>query len=342
MNFNFFTPTGSFHHVAACLMEGLIDLGYRVNSNIQPQGSIESSGIAKPFSNNFYASKVEVTTNLSNGVLIVDATNGYGQYGQAIVDSAKSNKVCILNMNDGVNWVDYPEQFLVFSGHYTHLAKRNGNIHPIGFGVSNEAIELAKSMSAKTRTIEVLRNFRPSWQQSVRNSLDLTLIPNLAKFLNIKEDITDQNTYIEQLCESQAVAVYCGEYYRDLRANPWFVKNSNENQIAFKEISSQTVILRFDSWRFYEAALFGACPIHLDLEKYGLETSKNPIKWEEYIPIDLECIHETVIRIKKEIEEDSEFFIKIGTRARNWVINEHSPKASTERFIQILKKFNYL
>lgn len=342
MEFSFFFPTGKtgHHHVLGCLMQGLIQLGHKVYSNI-PVKKIRSNGICPPFSV-LYCNDVEITSDLSRGHLIVDAHDGLGPFAQSLSDSAKRNKIVLVNMHDAVNWVDYDDNFLVFAGHFNKLAQRHGRIFPIGFGVSQEAIELSNQYELVERADGILRNFRPSYGQSVRNSLDLSLIPKLAKYFSITDKISLPEQYIQNLKTHKACLSYCGEFYRDLRLNPWFLERVKDSSLSFKKLANEPVILRFDSWRYYEAALFGACPITLDFERYGLDTSANPTAWREYIPIDLSELETTVSKLTSAVNDDPMYFERIGSHARAWVLKNHSPKAVAQRMLDTMQVEGFL
>ena len=341
MEFSFFFPTNKTgHHVLGCLMQGLLQLGHKVYSNI-PVKKIWSNGICPPFSS-LYCDEVEITSDLSKGHLIVDAFDGLGPFTQSLSDSAKRNKIVLVNMNDTVNWVDYDDNFLVFAGHFNKLAQRNGRIFPIGFGISQEAIELSNQYELAERVDGILRNFRPSSSQSVRNSLDLSLIPKLTKYFSITDRISSPEQYIQDLTTHKACLSYCGEFYRDLRLNPWFLENTKDNSLSFKKIANEPIILRFDSWRYYEGALFGACPITLDFEKYGLDTSANPRAWKEYIPINLSELEATVLKLTSAVNDDPMYFENIGSHARGWVLKNHSPKAVAQRMLDTMQVEGFL
>jgi hypothetical protein len=235
-------------------------------------------------------------------------------------------------MNDSANWDDYEADFLVFSAHFNKNAKRRGRIYPLGFGVSKEAVQNIKGPFVKTGMF--LRNFRPSNHQSVRNALDLILIPKLKKMGPISQNITSHQEYEEDLKRHRIVLSYCGDFYKDLRKNPFFLSNEKSQMLNFDSIIDDPVILRFDSWRFYEAALYQACPLGLNFDKYGLDNGANPKEWEEYIPINLDEIDQTVDRLKFYLKNDVTKINEIGERAQQWVIREHSPLAMAKRFIE--------
>lgn len=339
MEFSFFFPTNDRGgtHILGCLMQGLIQLGHKVYSNI-PVQEFSSNGIYPPFSG-LYADQVEITSDMSKGHLIVDHFNGLGNFLEPLVNSAKKNKIVLVDMYDACSFRDYDENFLVFRAHFNKFALRSGKIFPIGFGVSQEAIESSSNYKMVSRGQDVLRNFRPSHNQSVRDCLDLILLPKLKRHFNITEHVVSEAQYLRDLRSHKAVLTYGGMFYRDLRLNPFFLGNK---LYEFKELVSEPVILRFDSWRYYEAALFGSCPISLDFDRYGLETSANPVSWTEYIPIDISDLSQLTAELFDAVRGDSMFLEKIGQNARNWVLQNHTPKSMANRLLQIMGAQGYL
>ncbi len=336
MKINIFCPAGEIHHTTACLIQGLVEIGdHDVAINLNPL-TVQSNGIYKPFfMEKGFPAALTASNNFSKGLLVVDISNGIGQYKEKLINCAKNTPVVLINMHDSSNWEDYEDEFLVFSAHFNKNAQRKGRIYPLGFGLSNEAIKLASPSFNKKNIF--LRNFRPSMHQSVRNALDLILMPKIKDIGDISQENTTQEEYIEKLKTYRIVLAYCGEFYKDLRQNPYFLKEEN-SRINFKKIIDDPIILRFDSWRFYEAALFEAVPLTVSLEKYGLDTGGNPAPWEEYIPLEFDKIDETVEQIKFYLKNDIERITKIGKAARKWVIREHSPLAIAKRFLKICQK----
>ncbi len=334
MEFSFFFPTNDRGgtHIVGCLMQGLHQLGHKIYSNI-PVHEFVSHGIFPAFSS-LFPGEIEVTPDMSRGCLIVDAFNGLGNFSRPLIDAAKTNKIVLLDMNDSSNYRDYDESFLVFKVHSNSNAIRGGRIFPMGFGITQEAIEFTKQEEFSLARDGILRNFRPSINQTVRNCLDLILVPRLKDHFKITENISTQSQYLTDLKTHKAVLAYGGDIYNDLRLNPYFLGNK---EFEFQKLASEPVIMRFDSWRYYEAALFGTCPIALDFERYGLETGANPVAWKEYIPIDFSQINATMSKIVKSAQDDPLFFEKIGRNARDWVLNNHSPVAVAQRILNVLR-----
>ena len=249
-------------------------------------------------------------------------------------------------MNDSANFHSYPTHFHVFHGHYNGFLPRKGKTFPMGFGLSDEIITFAKNKADnKPRKLCFVHNFRPSERQGVRQMLIVSLLPNLEKHFKIDTTLTQPADYPDQLLSNQAVFCYGGNFYTDIRLNPKLAASSGSRIFDFavhSKTNREAVVFRFDSWRLYEAALFGAAPITLHFEKYGLETGANPRPWIEYIPVEFDKIESLPLEIASRLKEDSDFLIKVGQNARRWVLDNHSPVATAQRFIRKVQELKLI
>jgi len=252
-------------------------------------------------------------------------------------------------MSDDCNFLPQPPNVRIFQGHYNSILPRKGETFPMAFGLSKEILEYSERVQERSRELALLHNFRPSHAQSVRESLMLSLLPNLEKYFKINSEISRPEDYAAQLLSHQAVFCYGGFFHADLSYNQHVVADSiakNEWMCyEFKHSLKSTreaVVFRFDSWRLYETALFGAAPITLHFEKYGLETGANPRPWIEYIPVEFDKVESLPIEISNRLKDDPQFLIKVGQNARRWVIENHSPVAIAKRFIRKLEETNNL
>jgi hypothetical protein len=341
MEFTFLFPENIAPHFSCCLMQGLHQLGHKINCNINPVGKGSSHGLAPPFSQTG-ADFINVTSNWTGGKLVVDVSNGIGSSPNAILEFAKTSKVVLINMNDSANWSDYTDNFVAFSAHCNKYAKRRGRILPIGFGLSQDVINLSNSLIDAKKSDSVLKNFRPSENQSVRNVLDLIFVPKLRGILPVNERFSSPEQYAKDLASHQAVLAYGGDLYSDLRINPFFKERDVHNRLNFIGLPPHPVVLRFDSWRFYESALFAACPITLDFDMYGLMLPNNPSAYVHYLPVDLCNIDAFISELKKSIAGDPDYLINIGRNARNWVLDNYSPTAMAKEFIDGMIRLNFI
>jgi hypothetical protein len=341
MEFTFLFPEEAASHFACCLMQGLHQLGHTINANVNPGEKGDSHGLAPPFSR-MSASFINRTSSLSGGKLVVDVSAGIGRSPEKVLEVAKTSRVALINMSDSANWADYSDDFIVFSAHSNTNATRRGTTVPIGFGLSQDIIDFSNDFVGVEKTRGALKNYRPSESQSIRNVLDLIFVPKLRQLMPVEERFSPPDQYARDLASYQAVLSYCGDLYTDLRLNPFFKERDTHNRLAFLALPPHPVVLRFDSWRFYEAALFGACPITLDFDIYGLTLPSIPKPYVEYLPVDLANIDTFIGGLKKSLADDPNYIVEIGKRARRWVIEHYSPRALAEHFLDALRERNAL
>jgi hypothetical protein len=332
MRFNFFFPTKKGSQTTGALIQGLSSLQHSISSNIAIEKNLDSNAVFPPFSEK-KADYVNITNDFSEGVLVVDITHGWGNYEQLILSQVEKTNIVLINMHDGVNLIDYDERFTVFSPHQNINALRYGNILPMSFGLSEELVELAeKVLSNNLNRKSILRNYRPSFNQSVRDFLDLTLVQKLQISYSVNDVFASGTDYLHCLASHEAVLAYCGNLYKDVLQNPYFNNSRDRSTYKFKNITNEPVILRFDSWRFYEAALFGACPITLDFELYGLKLPFQPIPYVHYLPVDFSRIDYFVDDLNKRVKANPRYFVDIGENARDWYLTNYTPKEIAKYF----------
>jgi len=348
MVFNFYFSSKNLHHTTACLIQGLNQLGHQIHANYRPESSA-SNAVSAPFSVH-KPDYIQQSDEFKNGIVIIDNTFEWKEEDAIFLNKiSKSFKVVIINMNDSTNFQPQPPQFHIFQGHYNSILPRKGETFPLAFGLSNEILEHSARAQSLPREMSFLHNFRPSHNQSVRESLALSLLPSLRKHFKINSAISHPDDYAAQLLSHQAVFCYGGFFYTDYTYNDYIVNLFKAHQqwesFDFKHTlksSSEAVVFRFDSWRLYETALFGAAPVTLNFEKYGLETGANPRPWIEYIPVEFDKVESLPIEISNRLKDDPQFLIKVGQNARRWVIENHSPVAIAKRFIRKLEETNNL
>ena len=341
MLFKFLFPRDKIHHATACLIQGLHGLGHEIHANYRPTSeNVLSNAINRSFSSEI-ADYVHITSDFSDKLIITDVTNGYGKLKEQIDSLSSSTKVVAIDMDDMSVYHPHNPNLYLFLGHYNSLTPRNPRTLPLAFGLSEEIISTAELIKSTVNREGILHNFRPTPTQDVRNALDLSLVTNLEKYFKVNRSFSGPKEYPVHLSSHQAVLCYGGQFYQNLSKH--LIQFENQilpEAISFSSCPDFPVIHRFDSWRLYEAALFGAAPIALNFEKYGFVTGANPRAWVEYIPVEFDKVESLPVELAARLKDDPEFLIKVGQNARRWVIDHHSPLAAAKRFISQLKEIN--
>lgn len=341
---DFLIPTLVPSHVASCLMQGCHALGCEIYTNGNVVNGANSRGISTPFVTAPH-DYVQVTNQLVHELLIVDVSNGLGPYNEAhLLAIAAQRPVVLLNMADGANYRDYDERFIVFTTHLSRVATREGRLFPLAFGLSDDLIALAASADLGHKRNSVIRNFRPTFSQSVRDCLEMVLVEPLAAVLPVDRRETDPQGYLRQLAESSAVCAYGGAFTPDYWSYDYLRKGweaRGDTTHRFKRFDAPVAVMRWDSWRYFEAAVMGCAPLHLDFEKYGFVLPVNPRPWVEYVPIDMATVNQLPQRLADELAADPEFLIRIGRNARQWALTHYSPVAQARQVMETIARTSH-
>lgn len=266
-----------------------------------------------------------------------------------------------LDCADGIrtaSWLPEFRQFdFIFKTHYIKRFKYPSNIHPWAFGISSRVLnELSEPKSFTSRDKKLLLNFKYhksmyKYSHSVRKYVTKTFIPGIQDLMPIDTTMEDRFIppddpyhhlrwlqtggrhipgYYKRLGESQACAAFGGNFLA-----PQFtdsnVKVSYYSSRIIDEIGISTSrIAQWDSWRFWESLAAGCVTFHVDFQKYGFVLPVLPSNWEHYIGIDLNNVQAALNRIR----EQPKLLERISIQGRNWVIQNYSPKAVSERFLK--------
>lgn len=315
-----------------CLIEGLLELGVRVSSN---------SDLHVPSRNPLFTRREH---DNSEDVLIISETRQVSRqdvvtdpiYHSAVHYLAKQKPVLVFNMEDDVNLTDYPAELLTYTAHFNRFAIRRGSILPLAFGISSEMIETSTHLLDRkpSRRRVLIRNFNPTFSQSVREALDLSLLPNLSTLFEVDDRRLPRDEYWRALATSSAILAYGGTFATDLLSYPYMAaehlrlgQTSPLGRYSFKSFEGRVNVLRWDSWRFWEACCFGCAPIQLDFEKYGFILPVMPQPWVHYIPLDFAAISTFPLELADRIKADPDLLDRIGSNARAWALEHYSPRA---------------
>lgn len=341
MKIGFFIPNTVPNHNVSCLMQGFHALGWEVYTNGDVHNSTYSRGISTPYAvvASDYLRKVG-NDALLHDILVVDVSHGYGDNLDNLTRIAQTRPVVLVNMEDTCNFDDYADCFIAFTAHYNRLATREGRIFPLAIGLSEDIIQLSAAQDLGHKRNSIVRNFNSTFSQSVRNALDLVLVEGLARVFDVDRRVTAPAQYLEQLAQVSCVCAYGGEFMPDywaydyLRAN-W--EKAGQTTYKFKSITTSPVVLRWDSWRYFEAAIMGCAPIQLDFEKYGFVLPVNPEPWVHYVPVDLAAASNLPEYLHRQVQDDPAFLVRIGANARQWALQHYNPRSQAEYVLQTVR-----
>jgi len=339
MNIHVFCTSGFLTHVAACFIQG-ITAGRLAHVSINLESvSVDSRSISTPDLNG-YALTLATRQGVED-VLVIDESRALSggilsdpsisQFYNTLRDLSKKKPVLVLYMQDDANFVRFPEGLTVFSSHRNKFACFENDPLPLPFSVSLDILNRADQSLARghARKMVAIRNFRPSYNQAIRDVLDLALVPLLSKVLEITDGLLFDEAYAEQLSASQMVLAYGGTLYPDFSINP------SLRAVHLDVFKERAAVFRWDSWRFWESLAFGCATVQLDCEKYGFVLPHTPTPWVHYIPLDLANIPGLVRQISEELESDPSFLLRIGEQGRAWMLHHYHP---TKRALEILRE----
>lgn len=275
--------------VAECLAQGLAQLRVPVYSNI-----------ASPL---FTTRSVHQPGPEAYVFVLTDKTNTPEYLAQIVAYPAE--KKLILSMGDDIQNHLTPPGIPALMTHENRLLTIDGDRRPWAFGISAQVAAMtANPPPFRERQAILLKNFRPSLHQSVRQCLDLALVPHLARHFAIDDRLSDEQQdmqrldhisvrpdhsahfadHFDKLKNYVGCLAYGGEFFSNLSRNGHF-----KNVKAFRHYHFQQdpVVLRWDSFRLWESWAAGCLTFHLDFDKYGFKLPVMPEAWQHYVPIDL-------------------------------------------------------
>lgn len=322
----FFSPENLLTHNSGCIIEGLLDAGIKVRANT---AHITSRDVSKPL----------VGVDISQ--LIAPPAAGYAAFvldishGNAFIplDSLKGGRLAYLTNSDVSLFCDIPEPFPLFAVHDSVKARKGGRRFPLAFGPSNGLISASLQRKAfQDRRRVALRNFRPTFSQSVRGLLDLAYVPHLNKNLEIDSTIYSSPDYLNALLSAKVCLAYGGDFYTGQAANTWLQTKEPAlyKQHSFAHFDGAAIVMRWDSWRFWESLVCGCVTVHLDFAKYGFALPVMPEPWVHYAPIDLDDLKGSVAALMDREKQ----WPDIAEAGRAWAIAHYAPKPTALRVLR--------
>lgn len=317
-----------FSHVAICLAEGLQQIGIPIYSNIDythPSSSVRF----------IPTSDISLLENSYCTVMTLENICELFPYRVNQLECIH-NKTLSLCMHDNLsNFLIDPEIPLLCT-HENEFRRNDGIRIPIAFGLNQAMIKQTFNLPEFTdRENYVLRSFHPSLRQDVRSCLDLSLIPSLQYNIPVETRYTTlQSDFMTLLSKTKYCLSYGGCFSQNISLTPVFqAMEACREFYSHITFTKDTVVDRWDSWRFWESLVSGCVTIHLDFEKYGFKLPVMPENWKHYIGLDLANIHRDVERMLDEQEQMQE----IAYNGRLWALEHYSPIAVAKRFLKTIE-----
>ncbi len=324
----FFSPESLLTHNSGCIIEGLLDLGIKVRANT---GEITSRDVSMPLVN---ADKAALIAQPSAGyaafVIDISHTNAY-----VPLESLRGGRLAYLTNSDISLFCDVPEPFPLFAVHESKFAKKGGRRFPLAFGPSNGLIAATENrMPFEQRKLVALRNFRPTFSQSVRGLLDIAFVPHLQKHMAVDASVLNPTDYLQSMMNAQLCLAYGGDFYTSQSDNTLLASKHPEvfKVHTFASFKDKALVMRWDSWRFWESMMAGCVTVHLDFEKYGFDLPELPKPWVHYAPIHLDDLKGSVEALMQHQNQWPE----IAAQGRNWAIEHYAPNPTAARFLSQL------
>ncbi len=312
-------------HFSGCLVEGFLALGVPVKTNAK---QLTSRPVSMPL-HGFDLATIhgEPLTGFAAYLIDISATNTF-------VPVEGLSPVAYITTSDISAFCEVPDPHVLFTAHSSRAAVKPGKRVPIAFGLPQKLIAGTEQTPAMTeRRQEAMHSFRPTLQQGVRALLDLAFVPALERHLPVRRVNVPPKDYLQALKETAVCLCYGGDFYSPIQGNEWFAKNQPDVAAlhAFETLEAAAV-LRWDSWRFWEALAAGCIAIHLDFEKYGFDLPVMPEPWVHYVPLDLANLEHAATELWDRRDE----WPAIAAQGRAWAIEHYAPAPTAHRVLAAL------
>lgn len=322
-----YAPDQTLTHFSGCLVDGLLNLGIPVKTNAT---TFTSRPVSMPLQGvDLKELNSEPLTGFSAYLVDVSTHNAFIPF-----EGVEPAPVGYITTSDISVFCDVPEPHIAFVAHDSRNAVKPGRRIPIGFGLPDQLVERTDSRTPfDSRPQVAQRSFRPTLHQGVRALLDMAFVPALEKHLPVENVNSPPGEYLQNLMNAAMCLCYGGDFYSPIMGNTWFKKNQPDVYAhhLFDHVESAAV-LRWDSWRFWEALTAGCVAVHLDFEKYGFNLPIMPEPWVHYAPIDLADLAGSA----DAIWDRRDSWPDIAKQGRAWAIKHYTPTPTATRVLQSL------
>ncbi|NKB45326.1 MAG: hypothetical protein GKS03_13720 [Alphaproteobacteria bacterium] len=314
-------------HFSGCLVEGLLALGIPVKTNAT---TLTSRPVSMPLARfDLNSIKSDPLTGFACYLVDISTNNTFIPF-----EGVDPAPVGYITTSDISTFCEVPSPHLLFAAHDSIAAVKPGVRIPIAFGLVDR---LAKNSAGESPTEDreqiAVDTFRPTLQQGVRALLELAFIPSLEKRMPVNRVNLPPREYYGALMNSALCLAYGGEFYSPIMKNDWFKQNQPDLYAhhSFAHLDPAAV-LRWDSWRFWEALAAGCVVVHLDFEAYGFNLPVMPEAWKHYIPIDLANPSASADEIWTRRSE----WPAIAKAGQAWAFEHYTPTPTAERILNAM------
>ncbi len=253
----------------------------------------------------------------------------------------------IIDRNDSeIRFNNLDRYHAVLRTHIVNTITYPNNYIPWVFGISNRIQQTTQNnLSFEDKRKEALSIFRTSTNQGVRVAMDLSFIPHLESKITInrklifQDEVEIESGSFHDLYHSQIKTHHIPKYFEALKqaqfcccygGNFSYVELLR-NTTTSHELEQKSSVVRWDSWRLWEAFAAGCVVIHLDFEKYGFRLPIQPVNWKHYVGIDLSNPKATAERIL----DEPETMAKIASEGKIWALENYNSISVACRFLDI-------
>lgn len=282
--------------------------------------------------------------------------------------SRKYTTVYIDN-HDGYRTVSWEPEFrafdLILRSKFNRRTRHPENMKPWVLGLTDRVVAAtSKASEFSQRRAVILSNYGAShpYPHGIRELAARRFEPLIKDVIEIdrtKDDLSKKppdpydalmwhqtgrrfsRAYYERLKHSQAIASFCGELIPAMPFDPSsYLVGGKKAKLrrAFFEVVKHLDprpprAIQWDSFRFWEGLAAGCAVFNVDLDYYGVELPIMPENWKHYIGVDLDRVHETVIRLRS----DPDILERVAVEGRRWVLDNYNPPVLAGRLLEMLE-----
>jgi hypothetical protein len=357
MTFYFFcyphgpTDRAGYEHEMVALAEGLKELNIKIFGNV-------NYWPASPESDRYLISyQPEVHFQECDVVVFSSVLYNYERLDllpENLFDKNRKYKLIFIDSSDGLITPGYKDEIrkvdLVLKNHYCHKYNYPQNFRPWQFGLTNRIIKASKPLPYSARNNDVIVNYRVKHhlrdlaEKKVMHNIYNVLHKNTtidsfeySKLSNLDRhywNLTGKRHYpdfYERLGKSKACAAFGGTLGNSRMQTSGLTSKILRKLNQYFTLYDYDCIYQFDSWRFWESMVSGCVTLHIDFEKYGVVLPVMPENEIHYLGINFSDLNDASRKLKA-----VERYEIIGNNARKWVLENYSPRAVAEKFLNLL------